>query len=76
MEDSSEKRRDMVCLDDTSRAPDLHDVAEVDAPFVLLVCYVDDAHSLDVGSETSAIDCETQVFDESFLFGGGGECEF
>jgi len=63
----------MVCLDDTSSTPDLHDVAEVDAPPVLLVCYIDDAYSLDIGGEAGAIDCKTQVFNEGFLFGGRRE---
>ncbi len=65
----------MVCLDYAPSTPDLHDVAEVNAPFVLLVCYIDDADSLDVGGETGGVDCETQVFDESILLGGFGEGE-
>ena len=48
MEDLREERGDMVRLDNAAGAPDLHDVAEVDAPFVLLVCYVDDADPLHI----------------------------
>jgi hypothetical protein len=76
MEDGGEQGGDVVCLDDAPSTPDLDDVAEVNAPFVLLVCYVYDADSLHVARETGRIDCETQVFDESVLFGGRGEGEF
>lgn len=76
MEDRGEKRRDVVCLDDAAGAPDLHDVVEVDAPFILLVCYIDDAYALNVSSEASRVDCQTEVFDECILFFFGGEREF
>jgi len=75
VEDGGEERGDVVCLDDAPGAPDLYDVAEVNAPFVLLVCHVNYADSLDVASETCGVDCESQVFDECFLFGGGREGE-
>ena len=66
----------MVCLDDAACAPDLHDVGEVDAPFVIAVCGVDYTHSLDVGAEAGGVDCHAEVFDEDFFFGGGGEGYF
>ena len=66
----------MAGLDDTSSTPDLHDIAEVDAPFVLFISYVDDAYSLDVGGEAGAVDCETQVFNEGFLLGWRREGKF
>lgn len=60
----------MVCLDDTSGSPDLDNVHEVHRPFVLLICFVDDAHSLDIGCETRGIDRQAEIFDKHFfLFG-------
>ena len=57
----------MVGLDDTSRSPDLHDVHKVHGPFVLLIGYVDDADSLDVGCKTSGVDCAAEIFDKDFF---------
>ena len=75
MEDGGEEGGDVVCLDDAAGAPDLHDILEVDAPFILLVCYVDDTYSLYISCETGGVDGETQVFDEGVLLRGAGEAE-
>ncbi len=68
MEDGGEERRDVVCLDDTAGAPDLHDILEVDAPFVLFVCYIDDTYSLYVGCKAGGVDGKAQILDEGVLF--------
>ena len=66
----------MVCLDYASSTPDLHDVGEVDTPFILFVRYICDACALYVSRKTGSVDCETEVLEEGFLFGGDGEGEF
>ncbi len=46
--DSPKQGGDVVCLDDAAGTPDLADHAEVDGPFVFLVCGVDDGEPLNI----------------------------
>jgi hypothetical protein len=43
---------------------------------VLLVGFVDDAYSLDIGGKTSGVDCAAEIFDEDFFLFGIGDVEF
>lgn len=63
-EDGVQQGGNVVGLDDTPVAPNLHDGGVVDGPFVLFVCCVDDVEALDVSGETGGVDCPSQVFDE------------
>lgn len=69
MEDGAEEIIDVVRLDNTAGFPDLDNIAVIYIPFVLLVRAVDDADSLDVGCETSAIYSPAKIFKECILFG-------
>lgn len=57
----------MVGLDDTPSFPDLNDVGIVDFPFVLLVGFEDDVHSLDVRRQTCRIHSLSQVLDKGLF---------
>ena len=66
----------MVGLDDTSCSPDLDNIHEVHRPFVLLVGFVHDAYSLDIGCKTSGVDCAAEIFNEACFVFGIGDVEF
>jgi hypothetical protein len=51
-------------LNDAACAPDLPDLAVIDAPFVFLVGCGNNVEALDERSETGCVGCFTEVFDE------------
>lgn len=54
-EDGLEHVGNVVCLDDTTCAPDLENLGKVDVPVMFLVGLIDDVDALNIGRQTGSV---------------------